>query len=294
MTGRIDDIERLQRLRDSGAIDEAEFAREKARLLDGERGYRLLPVFGVLFAIVVLVAVALFAWRMVPGSSDAPTPVASASSSVAPGATPVGVASLLPDERLAAAVKAVWPDGARAESEDGEHYVFARHLLVDAPFGPVLVSEGKVHDAAHVSAGRLDIAYLAPEGSGYRATRRFPAAVKVGSFGQMSEWSIGDKLSDLPVIDAEGGFTGQGYTCAYDVLTELQPKGPVALASIQTSYDNSGAVESGGQSIEGRITDVDKGAGFAVAYGGTKSFTERYVRQGDKFVRQGATALPSC
>lgn len=294
MTDRIEHIERLQRLRESGAIDDAEFAQEKARLLGERRGYRLLSAFGVLFAIVVLVAVALFAWRMVPEPSDAPTPVASASPSAAAGTMPVGIAALLPNERLDAAVKAVWPDGARAESEDGEHYVFARHLLVDAPFGPVLVSEGKVPDAAHVSAGRLDVAYLAPEGAGYRVVRRFPGVVKVGSFGQMSEWSIGDKLSDLPVIDAEGGFTGQGYTCNYDVLTELQPGGPVELASIQTSFDNSGAVENGGQSIEGRITDVDKGAGFAVAYGGSKSFTERYVRQGDKFVRQGATALPSC
>src|SRR3546814_9881208 len=77
---------------------------------------------------------------------------------------------------------------------------------------PGRVGEGQAVDAPHVAAGRLDIAYLTPEGEGFAVAKRFPKAVEEGSFGQMTGWSVSDAFADTPVIAADGGFTGQGYT----------------------------------------------------------------------------------
>ncbi|PLK26116.1 SHOCT domain-containing protein [Novosphingobium sp. TH158] len=65
MTDRIDQLERLKCLRDQGAIDEAEYASEKARLLAGTPAGAGRPVWillGILIAVVVG-AIALFAFR---------------------------------------------------------------------------------------------------------------------------------------------------------------------------------------------------------------------------------------
>ena len=298
MSDRLDELERLRRLRGQGAIDEAEFAREKARVMGGDAspaGYRLLPVLGVVVVLALLAVAALFGWSLLR-EPRAGTPAATATPTPSSLATSQGVASLLPDERLAAAVRAAWPDGAAATGGDGEHYTFATHRLVDAPFGPVLVSEGTVDDAAHVSAGRLDITYLEPEGERYAVVRRFPAAVTAGSFGAMGGWSVGDKFAAVPVIDAEGGSTGQGYTCSYDVLTALTPQRPVTLATIQTGYDDSGAVEDGAaRTVKGVIGDVVRDRSFVVHYTGTRSFDEAYRRAGDRYrVEGGESQVPTC
>jgi hypothetical protein len=248
------------------------------------RPRRLLPVLAVLIGLLVVGAVVAL---MLPGRD---TPVAPAPT---PTATPSAPAQS-PDQRLAAAVKAVFPQGATAAGDGGEPYTFATHRLIDAPFGPVLVSEGRAEDAAHVTAGRLDIAYLRPDGAGFAVVKNYPAAVQAGSYGQMSEWSVSDKFADVPTIDAEGGFTGQGYTCAVAVLTELRPDGPVEVGTVQTVFDNSGAVLDGADTIEGKFANIEKNQGFDVRYSGSKSFVEHYALRGGKYVRQGETQLPEC
>ena len=296
MTDHLTDLERLQRLRESGAIDEAEFAREKARLMADDtpattpKAYFALPVFGVVIAVVIVVAIVVIAWSLMRGTG---VPV------VQPASAPTAIASAAPpsqDARLAAAVAAAFPRGNTADDKDDDRYTFDLHKLIDVPFGPVLVSEGRVAEAAHVSPGRLDVAYLQAAGTGFALAKAYPAAVEIGSFGQMSEWSVSDKFADVPTIDAEGGFTGQGYTCGAAVLTELRPDGPAEVASIRTSYDNLGAAVDGEKpvTIEGKVADIKKNRGFDVRYTGTKSFTEHWVREGDKYVRQGATQLPEC
>ncbi len=292
------DLERLQRLRESGALDETEFAREKARLMaeaapasePKRAAYFALPVFGVVIVIIVVVGFVALVWSLLPGHDKpvvVPTPAPSALASPAP---------VSQSARLAAAVAVAFPRGNTAEDKDGDRYTFADHKLIDVPFGPVLVSEGRVKDFSHISAGRLDVAYLQSSGAGFTLAHAYPAAVKIGSFGQMSEWSVSDKFADVPTIDAEGGFTGQGYTCGAAILTELRPDGPAEVATIRTSYDNSGAAVDGEKplTIEGKIANIEKNRGFDVRYTGTKTFTEHWLREGDRYVRQGATQLPEC
>jgi hypothetical protein len=197
--------------------------------------------------------------------------------------------------QLAAAVTAAFPRGTLISSGDRPPRLFDDHRLIEAPFGPVLVSHGYVPNAAHVDAGAIAVHYLAPAEDGFALVRDFPEAVEVGSSGELSDWSVSDKFSDLPVIQAEGGGTWQGYTCSYAVLSELTPRGPIELARIQTAYDDSGAKETGAQSIEGKIGEIAKGKSFVVRYGGTRSFVERYVRRGDRFVREGGKSqVPEC
>jgi hypothetical protein len=79
----------------------------------------------------------------------------------------------------------------------------------------------------------------------------------------------------------------------------LTPKGAVEVADFQTAYDNSGNVtgEDGTKalSIEGKIGDIVRNAGFTLHYSGTRSFDERYRWQGNRFVLQGGkTQVPEC
>jgi hypothetical protein len=222
------------------------------------------------------------------GEQPAPAP------SPSPMVTTTPAAATSQGGRLAAAVAAAFPDGAVAQDENGDRFVFAEHKLIDTPFGPVLASEGRVQDPSHVSAGRIDLAYLTPAGANFTVARRFPAAVVNGSFGQMSGWQLRADLAAVPTIAAEGGFTGQGYSCGNIVLTELQSNGPVEVGTIRTLYDNSGVAKGDAvRSFEGTIANPTP-VGFDVAFTGTRSFTEHYVRRAGKWVRQGPGELPEC
>ncbi|WP_112381440.1 hypothetical protein [Sphingomonas carotinifaciens] len=251
-------------------------------------GGRRLPWLTLLLLAAVVVLAVLW-WRE-RAANEAPRPAATpAATADVPPATP-NVAGLLPDERLAAAVKAAFPAGNTAESESGEHYVFDEHRLVDAPFGPVLVSEGQVAEPAHVSAGRLDITYLKPDGERYAVDRRFPEAVLAGSMGRMSDWSVSNKLGRLPVVQAQGGGTWQGYTCGRTTLVELQPTGPVKLADFLDSYDDGGAAVGRPQSSQGKIVKIVPDQSFTVRFTGTRAFEARYVRVGGAYRVEGGEA----
>jgi hypothetical protein len=247
-------------------------------------------------ALIVLVLIGVAIWALFVRSTLTAPPSPAASASPAPLAAPSPVPSptAASPEMLAAATKAAWPSGPVLTDEDGLRYRFGERKLVQAPFGPVLVSEGRAVDAPHVAAGRIDVVYLAPADGGFTVTKRYPAAIRAGSFGRVGDWSVSTAFSDLPVVVAEGGFTGQGYTCGMTTLTELRPGGPATIAEIQTVYDDSGAKLEGAQTYEGEITDVVKGQGFTVHYTGTKSFDDRYVMKDGGYVLQGTSALPQC
>src|SRR5690606_7890629 len=78
--------------------------------------------------------------------------------------------------RLTAAMVAAFPEGPSADVE-GSKVDYADGKIVEAPFGPVLVSEGQVADAAHADAGYIAIHYLAAEGTGFRLTAAHPQAI---------------------------------------------------------------------------------------------------------------------
>ncbi|HWU95946.1 MAG TPA: hypothetical protein VN029_10130, partial [Sphingomonas sp.] len=195
-----------------------------------------------------------------------------------------------PAARLAAAVKAAFPEGVKQGP-----VTFDDSKLVDTAFGPVLVSHGHVPDAAHVDGGTIAVTYLDADGAGFKVRKSFPKAAESGSFGDLAEWSVSDKFLDRPVVYVEGGGTWQGYTCSVTTLVELRPEGPAEIASFPSLYDDSGAVEDKAQSIRGKIGTIRKGAEFTVKFEGTRSFAERYLWRGGKYQREGGESqIPTC
>ena len=98
------------------------------------------------------------------------------------------------------------------------------------------------------------------------------------------------------MVVAEGGGTWQGYSCDMVTLVELTPSGPRELADVPTYYDDSGIDEKAdtGVTITGKIANIRPGKSFDVVYSGSRSFTETWLRHGDKYELAGETKMLSC
>jgi hypothetical protein len=323
MSSRYDELERLQRLRESGALTDEEFQAEKRRLLGHQSitpeeetrpvepeapSRRRLWIILVGAGLALAIVAGIFWGRMSGGGDDGiidlPMPtenVAEDSNLVVAKAAP-DVRALPADEQLARAFEAAF--GSRGEAVvavpgngSDEDVRFAPGRLVWPAFGPVLVSEGKVQDPTHAAAGRIAIHYLKPSGDRFEVARAFPAAVATGSNGQVARWSLNPRFSEWPVIAAEGGGTWQGVTCAWLSLTEIRPGGPAEIARVPLVYDDSGARPEGdGQAIAGKILNIAKGQSFDVVYSGSRRFSEHYVRgaDGGYAVAGGKSVMETC
>ena len=190
-----------------------------------------------------------------------------------------------------AAVEPSAPADVASLLPESERANYAKHALASPAFGPVLVSEYKYRDEdiGHVTAGRLDVAYLAGQGQTMAVKQRYPRAVEVGSSGSVAEWSVSDDYLANPVIVASGGFTGQGYTEGCTLLTELRPDGPHQVAAVP---DFAGRVD--GPETQGKIGAVQKGKSFVVNYTGEKPGSVTWTWQSDKFVPSGAAPIEAC
>jgi hypothetical protein len=325
MTSRYDELERLQRLRESGALTDEEFQAEKRRLL-GHQGAvpgdahapveteprapsrrKLWVALGLAGLFVAIVAGLMIA-RMSGGADDGiidlpmPTENEAAEANLVEAKALPDIRSLAPEEQLARAFEAAF--GSRGEAvlsvpSDGadEDVRYAPGRLVWLPFGPVLVSEGKVQDPAHASAGKIAVHYLRQAGDRFEVARAFPAAVSTGSNGEVASWSLNPRFSNWPVIAAQGGGTGQGHTCSWLSLTELRPDGPARIANVPLVYDDRGAKEDGtGRSIEGKILNINKNQSFDVVYSGSRAFSEHYVRgpSGYAVAGGGKSTMETC
>jgi hypothetical protein len=325
MSSRYEELERLQRLRESGALTDEEFQAEKRRLLGHETiappaetvevgaeppSRRPLYIIAGVAALIVAIVAGLWLGNLVgPGGGGGESVnlslpqenVAADANLIAPATAP-DVRTLPPDEQLARAFEAAF--GSRGEAVlavpgDGadEDVRYAPGRLIWPAFGPVLLSEGKVQDPAHVSAGKIAIHYLRPAADRFEVVRAFAAGVSTGSFGQVARWSVSPRFSNWPVVVAEGGGTWQGLTCSWLTLTELGPGGPVKLATVPLSYDNAGAKQDEGaaRKIDGKILNVVKSQSFDVVYSGSRAFSEHWVRSGNGYaVAGGKPAMETC
>jgi hypothetical protein len=221
---------------------------------------------------------------MVPDKPVKPAPKHRATPAAAP--KPV---SLKPAERLAAALRALPAD------KDGRYTFDGDDKLVDAPFGPVLLRHGHAPDGGHPEGGIIAAYYLREQQGRFELAKAYPEAAMSGSFGDLAKWSLSDKFAALPVLVVEGGGTWQGCTVSDTDLVELRPNGPASLASITTIFDDSGMEQDSPQSLTGSIIDIVRDRSFTVKYEGTRSFAERYVRRGDRFVLEGGESqVPGC
>jgi hypothetical protein len=171
--------------------------------------------------------------------------------------------------------------------------------LVQAPFGPVLLSPGEVQSASHVNSGKLAIVYLKQSDKGFDVVKKFVPAAETGSFGKIVDWSVSKSFGDNPVVSVNGGGTWQGYTCSTTTLIELSPDGPRQLVTVPLTYDDTQAAAGKKPTqITGSIDNIQPGKSFDVAYlgFGSKDFTERYVRKGDAYVLAsgGKSRMQTC
>lgn len=321
MSSRYEELERLQRLRDSGALTDEEFQTEKRRLLGHETiapaeeewpeqdppSRRPLYIILAVTALIVAVVAGLWLGNLVgPGGESGnfalPQENVAAEDNVAEPAAAPDVRTLPAEEQLARAFEAAF--GSRGEAVlavpgDGadEDVRYAPGRLIWPAFGPVLLSEGKVQDAAHVSSGKIAIHYLRAAADRFEVVRAFPAGVATGSSGQVARWSVSPRFSNWPVVVSEGGGTWQGHTCSWLKLTELRPGGPVELATVPLSYDDAGAKEDRADSIsiDGKVINVGGNQAFDVVYSGSRAFSEHYVRSADGFaVAGGKSRMETC
>ena len=321
MSSRYDELERLQRLRESGALTDEEFQLEKRRLLGHETiapaeetvvverpaaSRRRLWIILGLAALALAIVAGLYFGRTSGGDDgiiDLPMPTENeaAEVNIVEAKAAPDVRALPPEEQLARAFEAAF--GSRGEAvlavagNGGDEDVrYAPGRLIWAPFGPVLVSEGKVQDPAHVSAGKIAIHYLRPAADRFEVARAFPAAIATGSNGEVARWTLDPRFSNWPVVVAEGGGTWQGYSCSSLALTELRPDGPARVANVPLVYDDRGAKEDGtGRAIEGKILNIVKGQSFDVVYSGSRAFSEHYVRgAGGYSVAGGKSTMETC
>ncbi|HEX8669545.1 MAG TPA: SHOCT domain-containing protein [Allosphingosinicella sp.] len=317
MTERYDALERLQRLRESGALTDQEFEAEKRRLLDGaplaapeapRRDRRRIAIYAgsALAGVAVAAGIGVWVGRDARGGSDsveatnrAALPDIVAEENLIQTPTLPDVLTLPAPEQVTRAFEAAFGQRGAAIAEiEGERVRFEPRRLLWTPSRAVLISEGSAPDAAHASPGHLAIHYLRPSADRFEVARSFVPAVSAGSSGNLGEWTVSGRFGERPVISVAGGGTWQGYTCSILTLTELGPTGPIVLAKIPLVYSDEGAQENEADAtrIEGRIANVVKGRSFDIAYSGSDSFVERYVRSGNRYVREagGQTRMRTC
>lgn len=176
---------------------------------------------------------------------------------------------------------------------EGEKIKYEPVALVDVAGRRVLVAKGTVIDAAHVTSGKVAAVYFDADG---KVQSSHLKALEGGSSGAVTDVSVSARFGPLPMIVAEGGGTWQGYSCDMVSLVELTPGGPRELADVPTYYDDSGIDEKAdtGVTLTGKVTNIQPGKSFEVVYSGSRSFTETWVRRGDKYELVGETRMLSC
>lgn len=327
-------LERLARLRETGALSDAEFEREKARLLqhDGEPAQiagadedngqssalddavaqrTSKPRWPYWLAACLALAGgggwALAQWSKIqPQEAPAASPAKSgASAPVRETGSHNGQSAIraLPEQRqVDLAFDAVFGLGVREiRLQEEAVYRYAKGKVVWADFGPVLIVEGS-SEPSPLAFGTLGLFYLREiAGAKFEEVHRWPDVVAGGTMGNPPQWKIRADIADRPVIEATGGGVWQGYGCDTTTLTELTASGPKLLATFASGYSSEGAEGDAGQIYDGTIVNVVRGRSFDVRFTGTRTITEHYVRKGAEYVRvpgkeeeMNESVIPTC
>jgi hypothetical protein len=281
-------LAKLNDLRSSGALTEAEFETEKRALL--ARRTTRWPIYVGIAAIVLLAfAIATIWFSKSTTPATIPARVPAVQSSLLPS-TSLPSISLSPADRLAQAMLAA--TGHRrpfAQSVKGDVFTVKPLKIVELPFGPALLVTRDIKDGCHACSGFLGIYYLREDNGQTIATGSYPEAVSGWGWGAApTDWHITQRFTANPAIFASGGYMGQGIVESSATITELTPEGPVTSDLIGTGYSDSGAITDDnprpGCELKSNIANVVKDRSFDVVISGTLRAKDRYVKRGGKFV----------
>ncbi len=285
--GRLEKLERLQKLRESGALDEDEFAQEKQRLLSTGKGSGRAPAIAIILLLLAgILAAGLWYLR---GSSGPPAEDSWQDAPVIETMSNEVAGPRSPEQRLADAFEAA--TGRRAqysEMKDGEEISTKPLRIIELPFGPALLTERTIKDGCHACTGAIGVFYLDETDGRTEVKGHWPEAVQGWGWGAPpSSWRVTDKFTAFPAIFAEGGFMGQGVVMESATITELQPSGPATSEYIGTGFSNEGAIVDNERpvcKVEGKIANIRKDRSFDVIASGSVRAVDRYVKRGGKFV----------
>jgi hypothetical protein len=327
MSSRYDELERLQRLRESGALSEEEFQAEKRRLLgngaepgappsrhdpigivdeDASRSRNaLLIVLGVI-GLLIAVAIGAFVGHGIMGGRAAPEANvslpendATADENLIAPPPPTDIRTMPMQEQLARAFAAAF--GAKDQAQlqiGGRTLVYHPGRLFWVGDKAVLISPASGAGDCRDCAGTVAVHYLTPAGDQFQVSGSWPEAISGAQWNTPPRWRMTSAYTSLPAIWEEGHDRNQDCTSGSATLTELTPAGPVQSGPIRFSYRSKSGLAGlllGETDIEGHVADIQKDVSFDVVYSGDKQFTESWVKQGDRFVVQGGeTKMPQC
>jgi hypothetical protein len=176
----------------------------------------------------------------------------------------------------------------------GETTIIKADRLLELPFGPVLITTVNIDRGSHAEDGSLGIYYLRRTGSRYSVRNKWPKAVDGAGFGYAPDWRLTTRFTKFPALYATAGWTGQGYTCGWSILTELTPAGPIVSDTIYNSYSDAGVGAGKVHEFNGRILNVRKAGSFDVVASGTRRFAEHYLFRRDRFIRTDKESRFQC
>lgn len=286
------DIERLSKLNDlrsSGALSDAEFEREKAKLLSS--GSSQMSIYAGAGAITAVVAALVGAWAIQrdPPMEDAKLPPSLVSATPSPPPSPPAPIRTSAERLRQAFEAATGHSRPFVQTVKGENFTVSPVKIVELPFGPALLAKREIKDGCHACSGYLAVYYLSENDAQTVVTASYPEAVSGWGWGAApTEWKITTRFTSNPAVYASGGYMGQGIVESSAVITELRPEGPVSSDLIGTGFSNAGALTEDDPrprcEVDGKIANVVKDRSFDVVVTGSVSGRDRYVKRGAKFV----------
>lgn len=325
-------LEKLARLHEAGMLNEAEFERSKALLLQQDRISNEAvdetpgpaPIKDanarkrrrLLWAVTAISLAGGGGWALAEWPSErpayagvshiapAPTNVKKSGLSLQAEAPPdaSSIRSLSPERQVDLAMDAVFGRGLREiRTPEAAVFTYDKGKVIWTDFGPVLIAEGS-GEPYPASSGTLGVFYLREiPGATFVELRRWPDAVMGSIMGNPPQWKVRNDVTSGAVVESSSGGVWQGYACDSTTLTELTETGPRALVTFDSRYDGSGAAYGGNESYQGTITNVVRNRSFDVLFSGTRSITQHFIRKGDQFIRipeageeQGESTIPTC
>jgi hypothetical protein len=328
MNPRYDELERLQGLRERGALSEEEFQAEKRRLLghggaplggdprrtdtveivDEEAPRSRTPLYVVLggIGLVLAIALGLLLGRNVGGGRVAPESNVALSENAAAEdenlfapPPPTDIRTMPMQEQLARAFAAAFSAKDQAQVQiGGRSLVYHPGRLFWLGDKAVLIAPASAAGDCPGCAGTVGVYYLTPAGDQFQVAGSWPEAVSGALWNTPPRWRMTSTYTALPAIWEQGSRRTEDCVSGSATLTELTPAGPLSSGPIRFSYHGKTGLADillGDTDIEGHVANVQKDVSFDVIYSGDKQFTETWVKQGNGFALQGGkTQMPQC